>query len=509
MKQSLAVSFLDSRRATPHRSDPATHAARGALRARGALFAVLAVAGLAGCAVGPDYQRPDVATPLAYKEVPVAAEGWLPAAPADALERGPWWQLFGDAGLNPLVEQVEVSNQNIAAAVAAYDQARALVGQQRAGLFPSVTANAGDNRSGGSGGTSRGGGGNTVQLSLGASWEPDVWGHLRRSVEGAEANAQVSAANLAAATLSAQAELATDYFALRQADAQLVLLQRTVDAYERALKITQNQYDAGIAAKTDLLQAQTTLANARASTITVRGQRALLEHAIAVLIGRPPADFTIEPATWTAAVPAVPLLVPSSLLQRRPDIASAERAVAAANAQIGVQRAAYFPSVTLGASIGSAATRVADLFSAPANLWSLGLSVAQTVFDAGATRARVAGAEAARNAAIANYRQTVLNAFKSVEDQLATTRSLAEQADYRRQASEAADQTEAQLLNQYKQGLVAYTDVVTAQASALSARQTLSQLVSQRQASAIALIQALGGGWHADDLPSAAAIERP
>jgi NodT family efflux transporter outer membrane factor (OMF) lipoprotein len=294
---------------------------------------------------------------------------------------------------------------------------------------------------------------------------------------------------------------------LRQADAQLGLLDRTVEAYERALKITQNQYDAGIAAKTDLLQAQTTLANARASRITVQGQRALLEHAIAVLIGRPPAEFTLQPATWTAAVPPVPLGVPSTLLQRRPDVAAAERQVAAANAQIGVQRAAYFPSLTLGASVGSAATRVADLFTAPASLWSIGLSVAQNVFDAGATRARVEGAEAARNAAIANYRQTVLNAFKSVEDQLATTRSLAEQADYRREASEAADQTEAQLLNQYKQGLVAYTDVVTAQASALTARQTLSQLQSLRQASAIALIQALGGGWHASEL--AAAIERP
>ena len=244
------------------------------------------------------------------------------------------------------------------------------------------------------------------------------------------------------------------------------------------------------------------MANARASRVNQQGQRALLEHAIAVLVGKAPGEFSLAPAPWKTTVPAVPLDVPSTLLQRRPDIAAAERAVAAANAQIGVQRAAYFPSFTLSGAYGYAGTRASDLFSAPASLWSLGLAVAQTLFDAGETRARVQAAEAARNGAIANYRLTVLNALKSVEDQLATTRSLAEQADFRRQASEAADLTEVQLLNQYAQGQVAYTDVVTAQASALSARQTLSQLASARQASAIALIQALGGGWHA-------AIETP
>ena len=464
------------------------------------LLAMTAAALLSACAVGPDYQRPTVATSGAYKEAPTAEAGWFPAAPADALDRGPWWQLFNDAELNALMPRVEVSNQNVAAAVAAYAQAQALVREQRASLFPTVGANGSATRSGG--GASNSGTGNSVQASVSASWAPDLWGALRRSVESAQAGAQASEADLAAARLSAQGLLASDYFGLRDADNELVLVRASVEGYERALQITTNRYNAGIAPRTDVLQAQTTLANARADFASLTAQRAQLEHAIAVLIGQSPAEFSLAPATWSMTVPAVPLGLPSELLQRRPDIASSERAVAQANAQIGIQRSAYFPSLTLSASAGSSASRVADLFGASTSLWSLGLSVAQTIFDAGATRARVEQAEAGRDAAVAKYRQTVLAAFQAVEDQLSAARSLAEQAELRRAASEAADLTEQQLLNRYKAGQVSYTDVVTAQASALSARRTLSQLAANRQTSAIALIQALGGGWHMANEPA-------
>ena len=462
---------------------------------RAALWLLIATAAaLSACAIGPDYQRPEAASPAAFKEAPQGEAGWFPAAPADTLERGPWWQLFGDAALNALVERVDVSNQNVAAAVAAYAQARALVAQQRAPLFPQLALDGSARRSGGNGSA---GAASSFQLSAGASWAPDVWGALRRGVEGAQASAQASDANLAAARLSAQGELATNYFSLRDADAELALLRRSVEGYARALTITQNRYDAGIAPRTDVLQAQTQLANTRADLSSLTNQRAQLEHAIAVLIGEAPAEFTLPVAEWTMAVPAVPLVVPSALLQRRPDIAAAERAVAAANAQIGIQRAAYFPSLGLTASFGNAASGVGDLFNASTSLWSLGVSAAQTLFDAGATRARVEGAQASRDAAVARYRQTVLAAFKAVEDQLSATRALAEQASLRRAASEAADLTEQQLLNRYQAGQVSYTEVVTAQASALSARRALALLAASRQAAAIALIQALGGGWHA------------
>ena len=462
------------------------------------LLAVAAV--LSACAVGPNYRRPEAASPTTFKEAPQAEAGWLPAAPADTLDRGPWWQLFGDAELNALVQQVEVSNQNVAAAVAAYAQANALVREQRASLFPSVTLDGSAKRAGG--GASNGAS-NSLQLGVGASWAPDIWGKLGRGVESAQANAQASDAELAAARLSAQGELATNYFSLRDADTELALVRSTVEGLERSLAITQNRYNAGIAPRTDVLQAQTQLANTRADVATLTNQRAQLEHAIAVLVGKAPADFTLPVAAWNMAVPAVPLFVPSELLQRRPDIAAAERAVAAANAQIGIQRSAYFPSLSLSGSIGNSGSRVADLFGASTSLWSLGLSVAQTLFDAGATRARVEGAEASRDAAVARYRQTVLTAFQAVEDQLSTTRALSEQSTLRRSASEAADLTEQQLLNRYKAGQVGYTEVVTAQASALSARRTLSQLAASRQAAAIALIQALGGGWRQSAATSA------
>ena len=460
-----------------------------------------AVAALAGCALAPPYERPSSPAPAAYKEAPAADATWLPAAPADELDRGPWWRLFGDPALAGLAEQVEVSNQNVAAAVAAYAQAQALVSEQRAALFPSLALDGGATRAGG-GGTQPTA--SSFHLNAAATWEPDIWGKLRLGVTSAQASAQASAANLAAARLSAQAALATDYFALREADNEIALLRSAVEAYGRALRITQNQYDAGIAQRTDVLQARTQLETTQANLVAMVGQRARLEHAIALLVGKAPAEFGLPVAPWDARVPAVPLIVPSELLQRRPDIAAAERAVAAANAQIGIQRAAYFPSLGLSASLGTAGATLPELFRVSSNVWSLGLSVAQTLFDAGATAARVEGAQAARDAAIANYRQTVLAAFQSVEDQLSTIRSLAEQESARRAASADADRTEQLTLNQYLQGQVPYTTVVTAQVTALSARQTLSQLMSNRQAAAVALIVALGGGWHAPGAEAAA-----
>ena len=473
-------------------------------RTAGALVLAATLALVSACTLGPKYQRPDTPEPATFKEAPPTGDStWFPAAPADALDRGPWWELFGDPVLSSLASEVEVSNQNVAAAVASYAQAQALVSQQRAALFPLVGLDASATRNGGKGAVASG---SNLRLGFTASWEPDIWGALRLAVTGAQASAAQSAANLAAARLSAQAALATDYFALREADNEIALLTAAVTAYERSRQITQNQYNAGIAQRTDVLQAQTQLETTRANLSAAVGQRARLEHAIAMLVGKAPAEFSVAAAPWDATVPAVPLVVPSALLQRRPDVAAAERAVAAANAQIGIQRAAYFPNIGLTASYGSAGGTLLSLFRTSGSVWSLGLTLAQTIFDAGAIAAKVEGAQAARDVAIANYRQTVLTAFVAVEDQLATIRSLAEQDSERRSASADADRTEQLTLNQFLQGQVPYTTVVTAQVTALNARQTLSQLMSGQQAAAIALIQALGGGWHQPDGASVAAV---
>ena len=460
------------------------------------LVAVLAVA-LGGCAVGPAYQRPATPDISSFKE----AAGWVAAAPADALERGPWWSLFGDPVLDQLAARVDISNQNVAAAVAAYAQARAVVREQRASLFPVVSLNGGANRSHSSSSSSASGSGgrtgNSYDVSIGGSWEPDVWGRLGRAVDSASASAQASEADLASARLSAQGELAVNYLTLRQVDAQKALLESTLAGFQRSLEIAQNRYTAGIVAKTDVLQAQTQLANAQADAAGLLRQRAQLEHAVAVLVGEAPANFSIAPQAWKPSVPEIPVGIASTLLQRRPDIAAAERGVAVANAQIGIARSAYYPSLSLGASYGMGASRVADLFSASSSVWSLGLSAAQALFNAGATTARVQGSETAHAQAVARYRQTVLTAFQGVEDQLAATRVLLTQQDLRRQASEAADQVEQQVLNRYRSGQVSYTEVITAQATALSARRALVQALADRQTTAVALIQSLGGGWQA------------
>jgi NodT family efflux transporter outer membrane factor (OMF) lipoprotein len=465
---------------------------------------------LAGCAVGPRYTRPSAPTPPSYGE----ADLWKSAAPADALEHGDWWGLFKDPVLDDLEQRVNISNQNIAAADAAYRQSLELVREARASYFPAATLNAGATRSGSGSrglavGTSVGGtttttttansSGNSAstlyQVSLGATWEPDVWGRIRRTVENARENAQASEADLSNARLSAQGLLATDYFQLRETDTEFKLVYTTVQAYQRSLEITQNQYNAKIVAKIDVLQAQTQLETTQSQLAALEQQRTTLEHAISMLTGQPAGSFGLPEADWVATVPDVPIGIPSALLQRRPDIAAAERLVAAANAEIGVQEAGYFPSFDLTGSGGTAAAMLNQLFTAPTRIWSIGASASETLFDAGLTRARTAAARAAYDQAVATYRQTALSAFQGVEDNLAATLIMARQYEFLKEASAAADAAERITLNEYRAGQIVYTDVVVAQAAALSARRALVQSAVARQTTAIALIQALGGGW--------------
>lgn len=466
----------------------------------------LTLAALAGCAVGPNYHRPTAPVPATFKEL----EGWRPARPADAIDRGQWWTIFGDPDLDALEAKVVISNQNIAAAEAAYRAARALVAENRASYFPTVDLNAGATDSGGrttqttiiGGGSGSGSGGNSsarYTASVGASWAPDLWGRVRRAVEGARASAQASAADLANARLSAQAELASDYLQLRADDEQIRLLQRSAEGYQKALQVAQNRYNAGVAAKSEILSAQTQLYNAQASIQSTTQARQVLEHAIAMLTGQPPASLTIAPKPFDLKIPTVPVSVPSELLERRPDVAAAERRAANANAQIGVQVAAYYPTLNLSASYGFTSTTLGQLFSSGG--WTLGLQAAETLFDGGARRARVNQAKAQYDQAAAQYRQAVLNAFQQVEDGLAAQHYLETQDALRRQSSAAADQAEQIVVNQYRAGQASSTDVVTAENTALSARQALITTQRDRLTATVSLIEALGGGWSTAELP--------
>jgi NodT family efflux transporter outer membrane factor (OMF) lipoprotein len=456
---------------------------------------------LSACTVGPAYERPDVtasaaALPATYK----ALDGWKVATPGDLIDRGDWWTLLGDPQLDALIARVNVSNQTIAAAEASYRQARALVREQRASLFPTIDLSGSATRSGGSGSTTSGTSGSSrgqrYQAGIGASWEPDLWGRIRQGINGAKASEQASAADLAGARLSMQGELAVNYLGLRQADAEIALVTSTVEGYQRSLRITQNRYAAAIAPRSDVLQATTQLAGAQADLESLRQTRATYENAIATLVGEPASGFRLAAdPTWSARVPEIPAGVPSTLLERRPDIAAAERRVAAANADIGVARAAFFPTIGLSANGATSGSSLGDLFKASANTWSLGLTAAQTLFDAGARKARVEQARASYDASVADYRQTALAAFEDVENQLTAAQVLERRYALLKTSSDAADQAEQMLLNQYKAGQVAYTDVVAAQASALSARRSLLTAAVARQATAVALIQALGGGW--------------
>ena len=467
---------------------------------------------LSGCLVGPNYAKPPVQTPPHFKE----AEGWIPAQPADAAPRGDWWAMFNDPVLNELEKKVVISNQNIAAAEAAYREAHAVVAQDRAQLFPTLTANGSVTHSGSGGGSTviPGGGGiipgsgtgssarTTYQASGSASWAPDLWGKIRRTIQGARASAQASAADIANAQLSAQAELAIDYVQLRADDELKRLTDVTVEGYRRSLQITQNQYNAGVAAKSDLLTAETQLENAQAQSTDYVRQRQLMEHAIAVLAGEPPAELTIAPAPWTLTTPDVPVSIPSSLLLRRPDIAAAERTAASNSALIGVAVAAYYPSLNLTGQYGFTGSNLGSLFSASSSFWSLGGSAAETVLDFGARKAKVQQARAAYDQSVAQYRQTVLSAFQGVEDELAAVRILAQETPFRASASQAADAAERIALNQYKAGTTTYTTVVVAQSTALSARTTLISNQESRIVAALTLIQDLGGGWSTAQLPA-------
>lgn len=474
------------------------------------LLLVASCACVAGCSMAPNYQRPAMAAiPAQFKEEP----GWSVAVPSDAAARGAWWDLFGDPVLGALEQRVEVTNQNVASARAAYQAARALVQVQRSALFPSLTGSASDTRSETFSGqnlvastapvaNNASAVNSRYALSIGASWEPDLWGRLGNTVNQAKASAQASAGDLANATLSAQGELATNYMQLRGTDAQRQLLDSIVADYARALTITTNKYNAGTVSHADVFQAQTTLSNAEATRADLERQRAQLEHAIAVLVGENPSTFSIAPVEWKPVVPDIPALVPTALLQRRPDIAAAERRVAAANARIGIQKAGYFPNLTLSGSIGTNSSALSQLFNAATSLWSLGASAAVTLLDAGARRGNVLQARAQYDQTVAAYRQTVLAAFQQVEDNLAATRFLATVAVRRGEAAAAATQAETVTFNQYRNGIVDYNRVITAQQSAFTARQSEIQSVIDRQIAAIALAQAVGGRWTGDAVPA-------
>lgn len=453
------------------------------------------IALLSACAVGPNYKTPSAPTTTMYKE----AGDWMPATPGEDVDRGAWWSIYKDPVLDLLERQVEVSNQNLKAAEAAYREASAVADQTRATLFPVVTANAGSTTAGNGMPHTRAQ--TTYTVSGNVSWSLDVWGRIRRQLESDEANAQASAADLASAKLSAQATLASNYFSLRVTDENRRLLDASVESYRKTLQIVQNQYDAGIAAKADVIQAQTQMENVRAQAINTGVQRAQLEHAIAVLIGKPPAEYSLTVAALRHDVPVMPTGVPSSLLQRRPDIASNERLMAAANAQIGVKTAAYFPDITLDASAGFTSVVLGKLIQASTSLWSFGPSLAETVFDAGAREAAVDAARAYYDETVANYRQTVLTAFQQVEDNLASLRILAQQAKELDSAVAHAREAEALVLNQYEQGIVPYSSVLTAQTTRLSSEQTALAVQGSRLTASVGLIQAVGGGWDASQLP--------
>jgi NodT family efflux transporter outer membrane factor (OMF) lipoprotein len=445
---------------------------------------------LTGCMVGPDYFRPSAAIPTKYKEISPAPAGWKAAEPADDRARGNWWSTYQDPLLDDLVGKVSINNQNLKAYEAAFQQALAISDQAQSSLWPIATLTPSATRSHSSIKT-----GTTRSLEISASWNLDLWGRSRRQIESDRAAAQASAAQLASVRLSAQAELATDYFQLRYEDSLQRLLTDTVTAYQRTLKITQNQYTAGVAARSDIVTAETQLQTTQAQLIAVGVSRAQYEHAIALLIGLPPSDIAIPVGQLAATIPVVPLTLPSALLERRPDIAEAERTVAQENALIGVAVAAYYPDISLSGMFGYAGSPAARLVSASNKVWSAVANGNQILFDGGTRSATVAAARAAYDQSVANYRQTVLSAFHDVEDALSNLRILAEQAEAQARAIALARQGVEIALHEYEAGTQAYTTVVTAQATALANEETELQVAANQLTSSVALIKALGGGW--------------
>jgi len=449
---------------------------------------------MAACAVGPDYVQPPIETPAAFKET----GEWKQSFPQDAIDRGIWWEIYNDAILNALEQQIDISNQNLKQSEAAYRAAVAIADQTRASFFPTIAASPTATRKGAGSHTAT----TTYDLSASASWSLDVWGRIRRTLESDEANAEASAADLASARLSAQAELATDYFALRAQDKLQRLLDTTVADNEKIMTIVQNQYEAGIAAQADVLAARTQLESARATAIGTALRRAQLEHAIAVLVGQAPSNFTLAATQTVGTVPMIPASVPSVLLERRPDIASAERQMAAANARIGIAQAAYYPDLTLSASYGFSANVIDNLFKSASSLWSVGAAASDTLIDFGARAAATDEARALYDQSVATYRQTVLTAFQNVEDNLAAQRILIDQEKAQNAATKDARKSEQVALNQYKEGIVPYNNVLSAQIIRLSNEQTSLTLQNNRLAASIALIEGLGGGWNKTPLES-------
>jgi NodT family efflux transporter outer membrane factor (OMF) lipoprotein len=455
----------------------------------------------AGCSFAPKYAKPSVQTPAAFKELTPEqskeTDGWKTAEPKDDMIRGQWWEMFHEPELNAFEGQVVVSNQTVAAALANFLAARAVVKQSRSQYFPTVSANPSVTRSRQSSASSPPTSSTFTEYSLpfDASWELDFWGRIRNTVKANSLEAQATLADLENVRLTVQAEVAVDYFQLRVVDAQKRLLDATVLAYQESLKLTQAQYDAGLASGQDVAQAETQLNTTLAQATDLGIQRAQLEHAIATLLGKPASSFSIATDPLTAKPVAIPFGVPSQLLERRPDVAAAERRVAEANAQIGVARAAYFPTITLSGSAGYQSTSVENLFSGPGLVWSVGASLAQTLFDAGLRKAVTEQARAKYQGTVANYRQTVLTAFQEVEDNLSTLRILSQELQQQNAAVESSQRYLTFANARCQSGLDSYLDVITAQTALLSNQRTALNLRMEQLTASVQLIKALGGGW--------------
>jgi NodT family efflux transporter outer membrane factor (OMF) lipoprotein len=466
------------------------------------LFTALFVLLLGGCTVGPNYVRPPVDTPPAYKE----SSNFKPAQPADQTAKGEWWEVYQDPQLNALEEKVSVSNQNIKAAQAQFLAARAAVRISRSGLFPNATGGLSISRTGQSQNkalftSTEQKNYNDFQIPVDVSYEPDVWGRVRRTVEASRSEAQATAADLASVALSLHAELAMDYFELRGLDAQQQLYASTVDSYEKALELTKNRYQGGLASAVDYAQAQTQLETTRALAEDVEVQRSAMEHAIAALIGQPASSFSLAAFPLTIPPPALPAGLPSDLLERRPDIAAAERRVQEANAQIGVARAAYFPLITLGGTGGFESQAIGTLLQGPSGFWSLAGSAAQTLFDGGQRRGASEQAKALFDKSVDEYRQTVLTAFQEVEDNLAALRVLEEESKTQDAAVAAAEHSLSLSNTRYRGGVANYLEVTTAQSAALSDERTAVDILTRRMAASVLLVKAIGGGWNVSQIP--------
>jgi NodT family efflux transporter outer membrane factor (OMF) lipoprotein len=468
---------------------------------------------ICGCTVGPKYRVPPTPAPPAYKEMTAEdrkqTEGWKEAQPQDSAIRGKWWEIFGDPQLNALEEQVNISNQNIRASFASFLEARALVRQARSQYFPTLTTNPSitANRTFGVSSSSSSSGPSAVEyaeysLPFDASWTPDFFGRIRNTVRSNVASAQASAADLENTRLTAQAEVAVDYYQLRTQDALKQLLDSTVVAYQESLRLTQALYDTGIDSDEAVAQAETQLETTQAQSTNLGIARAQYEHAIALLVGQPASTFSIPVEPLKAKPPAIPLGVPSQLLERRPDISANERLMAQANAQIGIAKAAYFPTITLSGTAGFESDSIASWLTWPARFWSAGPALAQTLFDAGLRKATVQQYQAAFDQTVANYRQSVLTAFQQVEDNLAALRILSQEIGQQDAAVRSAQRNLSVATDRYKLGIDPYLNVITAQTTLLSNQQTAVNLRMQQMTASVQLIEALGGGWTSSQLPS-------